>query len=83
MFFLRPVREDDLEALIELSKATAHGLTTLPTNERILGRRIRTSLESFARLESEPVPGDAYLLVLTDLESGRVVAVSAGRTHRR
>ncbi len=77
MFFLRPVREDDLDALIDLSKATAHGLTTLPTDERILGRRIRTSLESFARLESEPVPGDAYLLVLADLESGRVVGTSA------
>jgi len=77
MFFLRPIREDDLDALIDLSRETAHGLTTLPTDERILGRRIRKSLESFARLESEPEPGDAYLLVLADLESGRVVGTSA------
>ncbi len=77
MFLLRPVTEDDLGALLELSRQTAHGLTTLPSDERILGRRVRRSLESFARIATEPEPGDAYLLVLEDLESGQVVGTSA------
>ncbi len=77
MVFLRPVKEQDLAALMALSRETAHGLTTLPRDERILGRRIRSSLESFLRLETEPVEGDQYLLVLEDTESGQVVGTSA------
>jgi len=76
MHVLRPVQESDLDALVALSRETAHGLTTLPTDERILGRRIRRSLESFARLDSEPEPGDAYLLVLEDLATRRIDGTS-------
>lgn len=77
MLFLRPVREGDLDALLALSRETSHGLTTLPCDARILGRRIRNSIDSFRHLESEPVLGDEYLLVLEELESGRVLGTSA------
>ena len=77
MFILRPIRKDDLDAVMALSRQTSFGLTTLPSNEKILGRRIRNSIDSFRRLGSEPVAGDEYFLVLEDFESGAVVGTSA------
>jgi len=77
MLVLRPAREDDLPGVLALSRLAKQGLTTLPSDERILGRRIRNSIESFKRLEPEPVAGDEYFLVLEDSELGEVVGTSA------
>ncbi len=73
---LRPIREDDLDALVSLSELTGYGLTTLPTDRTFLRRRIRASEEAFARREEETARGDTYLLVLEDLKTGRVVGTS-------
>ena len=75
MVVLRPVRESDLEALFELSRLTTYGLTTLPSDEKILARRIRSSERTFARGLDGPEPGDAYLLVLED-DDGKLVGTS-------
>ncbi len=75
MIVLRPVRESDLDALFALSQLTAYGLTTLPSDEKILERRIRASERTFARGMNEPEPGDTYLLVAED-EAGSVVGTS-------
>lgn len=74
---MRPVQEADLEHVLALSFHTAFGLTTLPRNERLLSRRIRRSVESFARIDDEPEPGDEYFFVLEERPSGRVVGTSA------
>lgn len=73
MVILRPVASADLGALVELSKLTGYGLTTLPTDRTFLARRIRASEEGFARREDEPARGDSYLFVLEDLRNGRIV----------
>ena len=75
MVVLRPVRETDLEALFELSRLTTYGLTTLPSDEKILARRIRVSERTFARGTDGPEAGDAYLLVLED-DDGKLVGTS-------
>ena len=77
MFVLRPVREGDLEDVLALARQATHGLTTLPSDERILGRRIRRSIESFARIADDPQPGDEYFLVLEDETNGGLVGTSA------
>lgn len=75
MLVLRPVRAADLEALYELSQLTAYGLTTLPSDEKILARRIQASERTFARSGSGLEPGDTYLLVAED-EAGGIVGTS-------
>ena len=72
MSVIRPVRASDLDALLALSHQTAFGLTTLPSDERILARRIAASERAFGREQRER--GDAYLLVLE--EAGEVVGTS-------
>jgi len=60
---IRPVRLDDLDSLVELSRATGFGLTTLPPDRDLLERRIIASLQAFEQRLKEPA-GQAYLLVL-------------------
>ena len=72
MAVVRPVRDSDLDALLALSRQTTFGLTTLPSDEKILARRIAASERAFGR--EEPERGDAYLLVLE--EAGKVVGTS-------
>ena len=73
MMVLRPVAADDLDSLLELSRSTGFGLTTLPTDRELLGRRVRASLAAFERREEGAARGDAYLFVLEDLTRGEVV----------
>jgi arginine N-succinyltransferase len=77
MFVLRPARETDLEAVLGLGRESKHGLTTLRSSERIIRRRIRNSIDSFLRIESDPIAGDEYFLVLEDLETRTLVGTSA------
>lgn len=73
MNVIRPVRADDLDHLIGLANLTSFGLTTLPRDAGLLMQRIRESEQSFALLEHARPRGQAYLLVLEDVESGQVV----------
>jgi len=73
MNVIRPVRADDLDHLIALANLTSFGLTTLPRDASLLMQRIRESEQSFALLEHARPRGQAYLLVLEDLESQQVV----------
>jgi len=71
---LRPIQLDDLDALLAFAEASAHGLTTLPSNLQRLRGHIERSLHSFATTD---VSGEeSYLFVLEDLEADRVVGVS-------
>ncbi|MDO9488044.1 MAG: arginine N-succinyltransferase, partial [Sphingomonadaceae bacterium] len=48
-WFVRPAREDDLDAALELARMTGGGFTNLPPNRDALARRLAWSAESFAR----------------------------------
>ena len=75
MFFVRPIAQDDLPAVIALSERTGHGLTTLPADRERLSSRIDRSLASFAGTASR---ADAcYVFVLVDSAAHRVVGISA------
>ncbi|MBL7665151.1 MAG: arginine N-succinyltransferase [Bacteriovoracaceae bacterium] len=77
MFVIRPIRQDDLEALMELLKGAGHGLTTLPKDREILRRRIMHSEKSF---DNEAWPegpsGQSYLFVMEELFTGKIVGIS-------
>ncbi len=75
MFYVRPIAENDLPALLALSERTGSGLTSLPANAERLAHRIERSLASFA---GKAAKADAcYVFVLVDGASDAVVGISA------
>ena len=75
MYVIRPVKDDDLDALIALAAAGGAGLTTLPKSRGVLSERIETSLASFAKPVEKPGE-EYYLFVLEETETGDVVGTS-------
>ena len=72
MMLIRPVAAADLDALVELAGLAGAGLTTLPKDRELLGKRITKSVESFSANAERP-GGESYLLVMEDRQSHRVV----------
>jgi arginine N-succinyltransferase len=78
MLVIRPIVLQDLDQLESLSALTGYGLTTLPRDKKLLGRRIRASLRGFEKLTDDDRPrGETYLFVMEDLTTGRIVGTSA------
>ncbi|MEP7156769.1 MAG: arginine N-succinyltransferase [Betaproteobacteria bacterium] len=71
MMLIRPIASDDLPALMQLVKATGVGLTSLPSNEAALLRRIEASNASFAGTAQKA--DELFLFVLEDTETKGVV----------
>jgi arginine N-succinyltransferase len=76
MLVVRPVRAEDLSDLMELAGLASFGLTTLPNDADFLRNRIRESEEGFRRLGAERPRGEAYLFVMEETATGRVVGTS-------
>lgn len=72
---LRPVRENDHEALLHLVGTIGHGLTSLPNDPDFLHNRIRDSLRAFDPLVHKP-GGEIYLFVLEDSHTGQLVGTT-------
>lgn len=75
MLVIRPVKIEDLDALVELAAGAGVGLTTLPRDRELLARRIHKSERSMQRISDRP-GGETYLFVMQDLDTGRVVGAS-------
>lgn len=75
MMLFRPVRETDLQDILDLSARAGVGLTSLPNHPDRLRARIARSVETFAGLRPRAQQG--FLFVLEDTELARVVGVSA------
>src|SRR5215510_4213787 len=73
MLVIRPVIAEDLEQLLELTKLTGFGLTTLPHDRELLRKRIRASQRGFDQMDDASPHGEPYLFVMEDLRNGRVV----------
>lgn len=72
---LRPVREDDADALFHLVGSIGHGLTSLPNDPDFLAHRIDDSLRAFDPRVHKP-GGEIYLFVLEEIASGRIIGTS-------
>jgi arginine N-succinyltransferase len=75
MVFIRPVKLDDLEPLLELAGAAGVGLTTLPKDRDLLKRRIGKSLRCMEQIPDRP-GGEAYLFVMEDEATRKIVGAS-------
>lgn len=72
---LRPVTIQDLDELLDLTKQTSFGLTTLPQNREYLHKKILKSIDSFSALSTD-FSGRQYLFVLVNHKTGRIAGVS-------
>ena len=68
---IRPIRLDDLDALLELAREAGAGFTSLPPDRDYLRGRIELSMRSFDAQVSTP-GHERYLFVLEDARDGVV-----------
>lgn len=76
MLVIRPVTPADLPQLVELAGLASFGLTTLPKDPEFLRRRIRDSERGFERVMDAEPRGEAYLFVMEETRTGRVLGTS-------
>lgn len=76
MLAVRPVRNDDLDAVLALAERSGGGLTTLPNDRENLRRRIRDAVRGFETMGEAP-RGGSYLFVMEDLR-GHALCGTAG-----
>lgn len=75
MFLIRPIKPDDIDALMELLKDSGHGLTSLPKDKTVLEAKINHSMISFKHRAEGP-NGESYLFAMEEVYTGKLVGVS-------
>ena len=76
MIFIRQAHTNDLDSLLEISRVTGSGMSSMPSDLQSWKTKIATSIESFAKDAEEPT-GEIYFMVMEDSESGEVVGTTA------
>ncbi|MDM8181407.1 MULTISPECIES: arginine N-succinyltransferase [Marinobacter] len=74
MLVIRPLQENDLDALYAMAQGAGKGLTTLPADRALLARKIQHAQETFNQ-RCAPEAG-LYLFALEDTELKRCVGIS-------
>lgn len=80
MFFVRPIEANDLEGVYELSKRTGPGMTSLPTDKKLIEEKIQDSVNSFSITPTQP-RNEAYRFVLVDSKDQKICGISAIRAR--
>ncbi len=75
MLVVRAIKEQDLDALMELTGQVTGGMTTLKADRAMLSHRIEVACASFA--EEIAPPQRDYVFVMEDTVGGRLVGVCA------
>lgn len=70
MIIIRPIKEKDTEAFIEIAYTAGIGMTSMPKNRESLKNKVIESELAFS--EDSPIEGNTYLFVLEDLETGKI-----------
>ena len=70
-FRVRPVRNDDFQAIYEMAKLTGGGFTNLPADKATLVDKLIRSEHGFARQE-DTLSDDLYMMVLENVETGQI-----------
>lgn len=68
---IRPIRQSDLGALLDMARSAGAGFTSLPPVEEFLVKKIELSERSFAAKVQKP-GHERYMFVLEDVASGAV-----------
>ncbi len=76
MLVIRPIKSEDLAALLVMAQESGIGFTSLPVNDALLQRKINHSIDSFQQDVKQP--GDqGYLMVAEDTLTGEIVGTTA------
>lgn len=75
MLVIRPVRESDISALLVLANKVGKGMTSMPSSEEAMGKKIQSSCASFSRPAASL--DDFFLTVLEDTSSGKVIGTAS------
>lgn len=75
-YVMRPSRQSDLSALMELAVLSGPGFTSLPVDEAILAKRLEKSERAFHGRQKR-IDYGKYLLIMENAETGEVVGCSA------
>jgi len=70
-FRVRPVRNDDFEAIYEMAKLTGGGFTNLPPDRGTLVDKLIRSEQGFAR-DADAPGGDLFMFVLENVDTGQI-----------
>ncbi|WP_294395130.1 arginine N-succinyltransferase [uncultured Sphingomonas sp.] len=72
---VRPARPDDLESLYEMAKLAGNGFTNLPADRTALAAKLARSDDALS-LETAASGDHLYVLMLEDLDSGRIAGTA-------
>ncbi|WP_086929497.1 arginine N-succinyltransferase [Agarilytica rhodophyticola] len=75
MLIIRQVEVSDLEDLLALANKAGKGMTSLPTSEEALSKKINNSRESFSSTKSHK--DDFFFLALEDTQKGKVIGTAS------
>ena len=75
-YIIRPIQKNDLTDLCYLAKKSGIGFTSLPESRTYLANKLKRSIESFEKADSE-LTSEYYMFALEHLPSKKVVGVSA------
>lgn len=76
MLVVRTAQVEDIDPLFDLIGQSELGLTTLKISKEKLSRRIRDSIQVFAREDATPA-GQPYVFVMEDVSCGKIVGTAA------
>lgn len=76
MLLIRPVKLDDIPALLQMSIEAGPGMTTMPNDESTWLARVKKSQATFQR-QADPNKEGVYFLVAEDSHTGNVVGTTA------
>lgn len=80
MMLIRPVREEDHAAVLELAKEAGTGMTSLPQDEDVLWQKIHNSINSFSgKLTFKGT--EKFLFVMEDTSNGRLAGTCGLVAH--
>lgn len=79
MLVIRQALEKDVYDLLELAHLAGKGMTSLPTHQPTMEKKIRQSMESFSRTASDE--NDMFFLVMEDTQINSVVGTASIYAH--
>lgn len=77
---IRPVRMEDHEEILTLARKAGIGMSSLPPDAEVLGRKIEASVRSFARNPEKP-KDENFLFVMEDTKEKKLVGTTGIAAH--
>lgn len=81
MMRIRPVRESDHAAILELAHIAGIGMSSLPQDAKVLETKIAHAVKSFEAGAENPLKEPSFLFVLEDMVQGKLAGTTGIVAH--